>query len=157
MIKGTKDFWAGAVFVAFGAAALVMAQNYSLGIVSRMGPGYFPRMLSDPAHGGGRRVDRALVLRRPRGSAGLSRSRPALVIIGSLVACGYLLPRAGLVIALSVLMLGAASASEKFRAEWKKLVLLTAATIAFCAVVFVQLLGISAAAGRLLVRVRQGR
>ncbi|MDQ2079411.1 tripartite tricarboxylate transporter TctB family protein [Xanthobacteraceae bacterium Astr-EGSB] len=142
MIKGTKDFWAGAVFVAFGAAALMMAQSYSLGIVSRMGPGYFPRMLSIllMVVGGVSIVRSFFVAREALPAFAL---RPALVVIGSLVACGYLLPRAGLVIALSVLMFGAASASEKFRAEWKKLILLTAATIAFCAIVFVQLLGIS--------------
>ena len=142
MIKGTKDFWAGAVFVAFGAAALVMAQDYSLGTVSRMGPGYFPRMLS--------------ILLMVVGIVSIARSffvareelpafalKPALLVIGALVAAGYLLPRAGLIVGLAVLMLGAAAASDKFRAEWKKLVLLTIVTIAFCAVVFVHLLGIS--------------
>jgi hypothetical protein len=142
VIKGTKDFWAGAVFVAFGAAALVMAQDYSLGAVSRMGPGYFPRMLSILLIVvGGVSIVRSFFVAREQLPA--FALKPALMVIGALVACGYLLPRAGLVVGLAVLMLGAAAASEKFRAEWKKLVALTIVTIVFCAVVFVHLLGIS--------------
>jgi hypothetical protein len=142
VIKGIKDFWAGVLFMAFGASALVIGWNYSLGTVSRMGPGYFPRMLS--------------ILLLVVGAVSVARSffvareelpafapKPALLIIGSLVASGYLLPRAGLIVGLAVLMLGAGAASEKFRAEWKKMVLLTAVSIVFCAVVFVRLLGIS--------------
>jgi hypothetical protein len=142
VIKGAKDFWAGILFMAFGAVALVMGQGYSLGTVSRMGPGYFPRMLG--------------ILLVVVGLVSITRSffvareelpsfafKPALLVIGSLLLCGYLLPRAGLVVGVAVLMLGAAAASDKFRAEWTKLVALTAVTIVFCAVVFVRLLGIS--------------
>jgi hypothetical protein len=60
-----------------------------------------------------------------------------------LLLCGYLLPRAGLVAALAVSMFTAFVASEKFRAEWKNLLILAFGTIVFSAVVFVRLLGIS--------------
>jgi hypothetical protein len=142
VIKDAKDFWAGIIFMAFGVSALVVGWNYSLGTVSRMGPGYFPRMLG--------------ILLLLVGAASVIRSfvaarvelpsfalKPALLIIGSLVVSGYLMTRAGLIVALCVLMLGAGAASEKFRTEWKKMLLLTAATIVFCVVVFVRLLGIS--------------
>jgi hypothetical protein len=42
----TKDFLAGALFVAIGGFAFVIAQNYRMGTAMQMGPGYFPIVLS---------------------------------------------------------------------------------------------------------------
>ena len=44
-IRNMKDFLAGLMFIAFGAAAAGLAQNYNMGTAARMGPGYFPTVL----------------------------------------------------------------------------------------------------------------
>lgn len=44
-IKDNADFWAGAMFILFGAVAVYMARNYPMGSAMRMGPGYFPMYL----------------------------------------------------------------------------------------------------------------
>ena len=44
-IRSPSDFWCGLLFIAFGIAVVVLAQNYRLGSAARMGPGYFPTML----------------------------------------------------------------------------------------------------------------
>ncbi|HEY6239995.1 MAG TPA: tripartite tricarboxylate transporter TctB family protein [Burkholderiales bacterium] len=44
-ITNGKDFWAGVMFVAFGAAFMLIAQNYAMGNAVRMGPAYFPTVL----------------------------------------------------------------------------------------------------------------
>jgi len=44
-IANGKDFWAGVMFVAFGLAFMIVAQNYSMGTAVRMGPAYFPTVL----------------------------------------------------------------------------------------------------------------
>ncbi len=44
-IGSPKDFWAGVVFIALGAAVIAVALNYPMGSAGRMGPGYFPRVL----------------------------------------------------------------------------------------------------------------
>jgi hypothetical protein len=44
-IKSTQDFCTGCAFVAFGAATVVLAQDYPLGSAARMGPAYFPTAL----------------------------------------------------------------------------------------------------------------
>jgi putative tricarboxylic transport membrane protein len=44
-IRNPRDFWAGALFVAFGMAAVILGSRYNLGTAARMGPGYFPRIL----------------------------------------------------------------------------------------------------------------
>jgi hypothetical protein len=40
-----KDFFAGLLFLGFGAGALVIARGYPMGSAMRMGPGYFPTLL----------------------------------------------------------------------------------------------------------------
>jgi hypothetical protein len=44
-IKSSQDFCTGCVFMAFGAATVVLSQAYPLGTTARMGPGYFPTAL----------------------------------------------------------------------------------------------------------------
>jgi Tripartite tricarboxylate transporter TctB family len=45
LVLRSKDFWAGVIFIAFGAAFIFIARDYALGSAVRMGPGYFPTML----------------------------------------------------------------------------------------------------------------
>jgi hypothetical protein len=44
-IKNGKDFWAGLMFMGFGLAFTLVAQNYPMGSAVRMGPAYFPTVL----------------------------------------------------------------------------------------------------------------
>ena len=44
-IKNGKDFWAGLMFVGFGAAFVIIARDYPMGQALRMGPAYFPTVL----------------------------------------------------------------------------------------------------------------
>ena len=41
-ISNQEDFWSGVMFIAFGALAIFIAQDYPYGSAARMGPGYFP-------------------------------------------------------------------------------------------------------------------
>jgi hypothetical protein len=141
-IKGVRNFWVGLLFIAFGAVGIFVGQDYSVGAANRMGPGYFPQALSLLLMVlGGLSVIRAFVGQADALSA--PRLKPTLLIIGSLFLCAYLLPRAGLIIGLAVMMLMASMASSNFHAEWKKILLLTLGTIVFCALIFVRLLGVS--------------
>ncbi|MBI2183276.1 MAG: tripartite tricarboxylate transporter TctB family protein, partial [Deltaproteobacteria bacterium] len=44
-LRSNKDFWAGIMLIATGAASIVIARGYPFGSTMRMGPGYFPSML----------------------------------------------------------------------------------------------------------------
>ena len=44
-ITNPKDFYAGLMFFTIGLIAMILAFGYPLGTSSRMGPGYFPRVL----------------------------------------------------------------------------------------------------------------
>src|SRR5688572_14793899 len=45
MIRSTKDFWTGVLYVFFGLTAIIVARDYGMGTAVRMGPAYFPTIL----------------------------------------------------------------------------------------------------------------
>jgi hypothetical protein len=139
-IKNPKDFWTGVLYVAFGGAAFWIARDYGMGTASRMGPGYFPLVLSALLMlFGVISLVRSFIV--PGEAIGKLALKAGALIIGATAVFGFLLPRAGLIVALLALVLISASASPKFRFEWKALAGLVA-LIAFCALVFVKGLGV---------------
>jgi hypothetical protein len=114
MIRNPKDFWAGVLFITFGAAAIVIAGSYPLGTAARMGPGYFPRMLGALLVV----LGAALALRAMRiPGAPLARLqwRPTVIVLGSVVLFGAIVNRAGLVLSTILLIVLASAASREFR------------------------------------------
>lgn len=140
LIKSPKDFWTGVLYLAFGAAALWIGRDYPIGSAGRMGPGYFPTALSAILMGLGLFI---LVKGMTREGAPLGKFawRGALIVLAATVAFGYLLERAGLVVALLVLIVGSALASASSRYDWKT-ALYVIALVVFCVLVFVNGLGI---------------
>jgi hypothetical protein len=135
-----KDFWTGVIYVVIGVSAFVIARNYALGSAARMGPGYFPTAVALLLTA----VGVAIVVRsffRQGELIDRFAWKPMLLVLGSIVAFGILINRAGLVLAALVLVLGCAAASERFRLGWLP-VLGMAALIAFCVMVFVIGMGI---------------
>lgn len=134
-----KDFLAGLIFLAFGMAAMVIAdRNFPMGTLARMGPGNFPAALG---------VVLALfgVFLAARG-LGWSKAearvhwdlRPVGCIVGAMVAFGFVLPRFGLIAALVAMFLIAAFAGRDLR--WREVVVLTVVMTALAVGVFVVLL-----------------
>lgn len=140
LIKNPKDFWTGILYVAFGAVGFWIARDYGMGSAARMGPGYFPMVLSALML-----VIGAVALIRsfavPGEPVGHLHWKGIAVVCGSTALFAFLLPRAGLLIALPVMVLVAAAGSTKFKFELKALAGLLLLT-AFCAGVFVKGLGV---------------
>ncbi len=135
-----KDFWAGVLYIAFGAAAFWIGRDYPMGTAGRMGAGYFPTVLSVILMLIGL-LSAARAFAREGEAIGTIAWKPLALVVGSTALFGFLLPRAGLVIALIVLILASAVASQHFRFDPKAaggLVLL----VTFCALVFVKALGV---------------
>jgi hypothetical protein len=113
-IRSPKDFCAGLLFIAIGAAAIVIASAYPLGTAARMGPGYFPRMLGILLIGLG-----ALLALRGARLVGAPLSawqwRPLVTVLGSVVLFGAMVTHAGLVLSTVVLIVLSSSASREFR------------------------------------------
>jgi hypothetical protein len=140
LVRAPKDFWAGAICLGIGAVALWVGQDYKFGSAGRMGPGYFPLVLASLLVGlGAISIIRSFITAGEPVSAILWR--PMFLILLATALFGILLPRAGLVIALLVLCLVSAAASNQFRFDWKATAGLIG-LIAFCVMVFVKGLGV---------------
>jgi putative tricarboxylic transport membrane protein len=124
----TKDFWAGLMFIAFGVAFIVGAQNYSMGTTVRMGPAYFPIAL-----GGLLTLLGAVIGGRSFFVAGARLAhfapRPIILILLSVVLFALTLRPLGMVGATLLLIVAGAFAGADF--FWKEVAILYLVLIAF--------------------------
>jgi drug/metabolite transporter (DMT)-like permease len=118
-IKSQRDFWSGIMFILVGAAFAWGALNYSFGSSARPGPAYFPFGLGVlMAVLGAMVLFKALTVEVEGGDPiGHIAWKPLLVIVGAVASFGWVLPHLGMVIALPVLVLVSATASDEF--HWK--------------------------------------
>lgn len=114
-IKSQKDFWSGLMFIVVGGAFAIGALNYSFGSSARPGPAYFPFGLGLLlAILGAMILFEALTIETEDGEPiGKFAWRPLLIILGAVLLFGFMLPRAGMVISLPVLVLISAYASDE--------------------------------------------
>ena len=135
-----QDTILGSFFVIVGLTAFLMALQYPIGTANRMGPGYFPVIVS--ALLGLTGV--AILLRGRIGETALvepSRWKPLAIVLGAIIIFGLLVERLGLPLSTFVLILVAATASVKFALNWRA-VAGAAAIGAICGIVFIRLLGL---------------
>jgi hypothetical protein len=139
-IRGPRDFWAGAIYLALAAVVILIGRNYAFGSSARMGPGYFPVVLGAIlALVGAISVTRSFL--KPGEPVGPFAWRPLLLILGAVVLFGLLLERAGVIIALAALMTVGAFASRTSRFDFATVASFTG-LIALCVLVFVKGLGV---------------
>jgi hypothetical protein len=132
-IKHPKDFWAGVLYMAFGATAIAIALNYPAGTAGRMGPGYFPRALGAILIAIGLFLSlRALRLHGTPLS--FPAFKPVIVVIASVVVFGIAAPPLGLVVATILLVVVSSAASDEFR--WKEAVISSLILAAFTVIAF---------------------
>ena len=139
MIRSTKDFWTGVIYIAFGACTIIIARDYGMGTALKMGPAYFPTILGGllVLIGAIAMIRAFIVEGTPIGALAV---KPLAILLGSIVLFGFIVRGVGLLVALPLLVLLSASASIYFR------LLLTLALAAgltvFCIMIFVQGLGV---------------
>jgi hypothetical protein len=133
-----RDFLAGALFIAAGALFFWASRNYGLGTGRRMGPGYFPTMLSVLLMLIGAGV-LLVSLRSKEQVTGFAWRGFMSVLVGT-VLFGLLIRYSGILVAVVVLVLGSAAGNPQTR--WLPMAGLAAAMAAFCYGIFVKLLGL---------------
>lgn len=137
-VRAPKDFFAGLLFIGIGATGAAFASGYAFGSALRMGPGFFPTLLS-----WGAIVLGAIVTLRSFTLDGAPVTRigwrPLIMVLASVVVFALLITRAGLVIAvMATAVVGGLASRESGRLE---LIALALCLAAFCALVFVYGLG----------------
>src|SRR5712691_9234083 len=113
-IRSPKDFWAGLIFVAIGGAFILLARQYRLGDMHRMGPALFPILVGALLAVLGAVIAlRGLVI----DGAPVPRfhARPIGVSLLAIVLFGVALQWLGLVAAVAVLVLVGAYAAHGAR------------------------------------------
>ncbi|MBK6631405.1 MAG: tripartite tricarboxylate transporter TctB family protein [Betaproteobacteria bacterium] len=133
---------AGILFISVGIAALVVGAGYPMGTATRMGAGYFPRLLSVILVVFGIAV--ALSgLRKPPVPATFARIvlRPAVAVTGAMLAFAALLSWAGLVPAsIAVVVIGSLG-NRDFRIG--EVIVFALVLSAFAALLFVRGIGLT--------------
>ena len=133
------DLWSGLLFAGLGAVALWTGADYPLGVPSRIGPGYAPRLLGMLLAG----LGAFLILRSAwtRESIDVTVAwRPVMLVLGSVVAFAFVFDASGLVPAIlaSVAVANFAMAENR----WTTALVLGALLAFFAWVLFVKALSL---------------
>jgi len=134
-INAAKQFYAGLIYVCVGLAGFFLAQRYQMGTATRMGPGYFPALISLilAAIGCGSLLQG--LTSKTSDPIPHHKIFPLFLVLGSVVAFALLIERAGLVVAISTSVFIACA--PRLRTHPFEVFLTAAFLSAFCAIVFV--------------------
>jgi hypothetical protein len=130
----SKDVLAGLLFIGLGSIALYVSLDYRFGTTLRMGPGYFPKILSVLLIG----LGIATLVKGLRQGGNLSGPwtwAPLILLTLAMVLFGFTIERLGLLPALAIMFLVAAYAGNEFRL--KEVFVLTVVMSVFAVVVFI--------------------
>jgi hypothetical protein len=132
-ITNPKDFYAGLLFFMIGLVSMILAFGYPLGTASRMGPGYFPRVL-----GGILMLLGAILAIRSFAEKGGEISPFAWkaigLVLGAVCLFAALVLYVGLVIATVILIFVSGYASKEFNVKesiYSSVVLATVSVLLF--------------------------
>jgi len=138
-LRANRDFLAGLLFIAIGAAGFSAALSYPFGSVHQMGPGFFPRVLGAILVGFGV-VTLASGLRSGVRVEGEWGWFPLATLTVSLVSFGWLMEHVGVIPSLAALIVTSAYAGREFK--WGEVLALTAAMCVLAVAIFIWGLGL---------------
>jgi hypothetical protein len=141
-INDAKDFWSGVMFAAFGLFFVIFARQYDMGTAARMGPAFFPTMLGGLLVLLGIGIAlKGVVAQTTDGKVARFHFKPLLLVLGAVVAFGLLLRPAGLLVALTALVIISSLGSDEFRL--RDVLLLTVGLAVLVMIVFIYGLGMT--------------
>jgi len=141
LIEKPRELIAGLLIIALGAGFFLSSQNLVFGTAIRMGPGYFPTILSALLVLLGIGIT-LLALRHPSDGAAFGKVawRAVVLVLGSTLLFGLTLRGLGLAPTVVIVVLLAASASQYVRL--RTALPLAICLAAFCCLVFIKGLGV---------------
>lgn len=139
IIRNPRDFFAGLIFLSFGALAAYLARGYPLGSAVRMGPGYFPFILGVLLALLGVAICARSLVSRGQGIEGAD-PRALILVLAAVGAFAATIEAAGIIVAASLLLVIGAAASRESKAA--EVIALTLVLLALIVAVFVYGLGL---------------
>jgi hypothetical protein len=137
-VKSPQDFGAAVLFLTIGIAGIYFGRDLTFGTAARMGPGYFPTLLSCVIVAIGAIVGlKSLAIEGPPIEP--IKLRPIVFILVAVLAFGFLIEQVGLAITTAALAIFAAYARGDV--NLKETVLLAVGLTVFAVVVFAYALG----------------
>jgi Tripartite tricarboxylate transporter TctB family len=137
-VKSPQDLGAGLVFLAIGIAGLYFGRELAFGTSARMGPGYFPILLSVLIIAVGLVVGfKGLTIEGP--PVEKVQLRPISFIVAAILIFGFLIESVGL--ALTAILLTVFAAYARPEVKLRETMLLGVGLALFTVVVFVYVLG----------------
>ncbi len=134
-----QDFWAGLMFMAFGAIGIGGGLIYRVGTAQEMGPGYFPRAIGIAlALLGGVIFLRGIFT--PGKEVSRWAIRPLVLLIVAILAFAYTLEWLGFVVAATALIFLSGVGGKEF--DFKETLLLCIAVVASAVLIFVKALSL---------------
>jgi putative tricarboxylic transport membrane protein len=137
--RNPKDLWTGIIYVVVGLSALFIARDYGMGTLRKMGPAFFPVILSSLLIVVGT-VSLVRSFVRDGTPVGRFSFRGMLFVGGATALFGIIIRGAGMIVALPVLVIISAYASHHFR--WRTSLVLAIGITAFCILIFAKGLGV---------------
>ena len=138
-LRNPKDLWTGTIYIAFGAAAILLARDYGMGTPRKMGPAFFPVILSILLIVIGI-ISLARSFLRSGTPVGRITVKGLLLVTGATVLFGLIVRGAGLIIAMPALVIISAYGSDRF--TWRTSIAMAIGLTAFCILIFLKGLGI---------------
>ena len=142
-IKSQRNFASGIMFLAVGLAFAIGATTYSFGNSARPGPGYFPLLLGIILSILGAVVLFISLTIESEGGEPIGdlAFKPLGLILGAVALFGFLLPVAGMIVAVPVLIWISSLAGDEY--HWKGTLLMCIVLTLFSWLVFVKGLGLT--------------
>ena len=139
MVRSSKDFWSGLIYIFFGSSAIILGRDYGMGTALKMGPAYFPALLGAllVVVGAISIVRSFFVDGTPFGDFAF---KGLILVVGSVVLFGVIVRGAGVAISLPLLVIVSAAASSRF--QWGSTLAIAAGLTVFCVLVFIKGLGV---------------
>lgn len=139
-IRNGRYFLIGLIYIAFGLGFLLLSRAYPMGGLAKMGPGYLPAVLSLVLVGVGA-ASVVIAFVGPGEAMARLNLRAAAYVVAAVAGFAFLLERAGLIVALAVLLGVSSAASRENRLDLATFAVL-ALIIVLCVLVFVVGLGL---------------
>jgi len=138
-LRKNQDFWAGLMFFTLGAVGMFIARDYPFGSMLRMGPGYFPMIIS------GLLIFFGLIvmirgLRSNEQIQGHWSIRGLILLPISMVIFGILMEHTGFIPAMTALIFLSAASGREFR--FLEILLLTVGLTVMSIAMFIWGLGL---------------